>query len=269
VLSFRSSDRLAGAYGVAVSANMALTTILFAGVLFKEWKWSLPRVLMIAIPFLILEAAFLLANLAKVPRGGWVPLAIAAVLFFVFITWRRGRDCILEIRQRTALPVMELVERVQQEKPCRTPGTGVFLTPVADQAPAILRQHLEHIHALHEQVILLSVSSSGIARVPKRERVVADQLPAGIAQVTARYGYMQSVAFADILAACRANGVCVVPDETTFYVARERVRPTGHAPMARWRKRIFIFLQRNTPKMQDFFDLPPRRVVELGTTIEL
>jgi KUP system potassium uptake protein len=105
--------------------------------------------------------------------------------------------------------------------------------------------------------------------VPKSERVAAEQLPLGFAQVTARYGYMQSVALEDILAACTAKGVCVTPESTTFYVARERLRPTGHAPMARWRKRLFIFLRRNTPKMQDFFDLPVGRVVELGTTVEI
>lgn len=269
VLTFRSSERLAGAYGLAVAATMVMTTLLFFEVTRWEWRWSLPRALAVAIPFLAIDVSFLGANLAKVAHGGWVPLTIAGAVFFIFVTWRRGRDLVLDIRQRTALPIAELIERVERERPCRTPGTGVFLTPTAHEAPAILRQHLDHIHALHQQVILLSVTSSGVARVPKSERIVAEHLPLGFAQVTARYGYMQSVALADILAACTAKGVCVTPETTTFYVARERLRPTGDAPMARWRKRLFIFLRRNTPKMQDFFDLPVGRVVELGTTVEI
>ena len=269
VLTFRSSEALAGAYGLAVAATMVMTTVLFFEVTRWEWGWSLPRALAVVIPFLVLDLSFLGANLAKLAHGGWVPLMIAGAVFFVFITWRRGRDCMLEIRRRMALPIGELIDRVEQERPCRTPGTGIFLTPSAYEAPAILRQHLEHIHALHKQVILLSVASSAVARVPKSERIAAEQLPSGFAQVTARYGYMQSVALADILSACTASGVCVTPETTTFYVARERLRPNGDAPMARWRKRIFIFLRRNTPKMQDFFDLPVRRVVELGTTVEI
>ena len=269
VLAFRSSERLAGTYGLAVAATMTLSTILFFEILRWHWRWSVPKAALLMAPFFIVDLAFLTGNAAKIPRGGWVPLVIAGTVFFLFITWRRGRDCILEVRQRMALPVTELIERVKREKPCRTPGTGVFLTPVADQAPAILRQHLDHIHALHEQVILLSVSSTGVARVPKTDRVITRQLPLGFAEVTARYGYMQSVALDDILDACLAKNVCVVPETTTFYVTRERLRPTGNAKMARWRKRIYIFLARNTPKMQDFFDLPAGRVVELGTTIEL
>ena len=269
VLAFRSSERLAGAYGLAVAATMVMTTILFFEVTRWEWKWSLGRSLAVVVPFLLLDLSFLGANLAKLVHGGWVPLLIAAAVFFVFVTWRRGRDCVLDVRQKMALPISELIERVEKERPCRTPGTGVFLTPSAHEAPGILRQHLEHIHALHKQVILLSVTSSGVARVPKSERVVTEELPHGFAQVTARYGYMQSVALADILSACNAKGVCVTPDTTTFYVARERLRATGDAPMARWRKRLFIFLRRNTPKMQDFFELPVGRVVELGTTVEI
>ena len=269
IIAFRSSASLVGAYGVALATTMVITTVLFFEVTRWEWKWSLPKALAVATPFLVIDVAFFTANLAKIPRGGWVPLTIAGMAFFLFITWRRGRDLVLDIRQRMALPITELIERVEREKPCRTPGTGVFLTPTAHEAPDILRQHLEHIHALHQQVILLSVSSSGVARVPVSERIVAEQLPLGFAQVTARYGYMQSVALADILTACTAKGVCVTPETTTFYVSRERLRPTGGAPMARWRKRLFIFLRRNTPKMQDFFDLPVGRVVELGTTVEI
>ena len=269
ILAFRSSARLVDAYGVALSTTMVISSILFFEVTRWSWKWSLPKALAVVIPFFVIDVAFFTANLAKVPRGGWVPLTIAGIAYFLFITWRRGRDLALQTRQRLALPLAELIERVEKERPCRTPGTGVFLTPSAYEAPGILRQHLDHIHALHKQVILLSVTSSGVARVPTSERVVAEQFPSGFAQVTARYGYMQSVALADILTACTAKGVCVTPETTTFYVARERLRPTGDAPMARWRKRLFIFLRRNTPKMQDFFDLPVGRVVELGTTVEI
>ena len=269
VLAFRSSENLAEAYGLAVSGTMVLTTILFSGVARLHWKWSLARVIPLAAAFLLIDFAFLGANLAKVLSGGWVPLLIATSVYFTLVTWRAGRHCLLMARREASLPTDELIAHVEAERPCRTPGTGIFLTPAHGDAPAILRHHLERIHALHEQVILLSVSSTGVARVPSGERIVVEKLPLGFSHITARYGYMQSVSLADIITECTRCGVPMAAESTTFYVSREHVRPTGPAKLARWRKKMFIFLQRNAPSMQDFFDLPPRRVVELGTTIDI
>ena len=269
VLAFRSSENLAEAYGLAVSGTMVLTTILFAGVARLHWRWPLPRVVALAAVFLLIDLAFLGANLAKVASGGWVPLLIGGGVYFTLVTWRAGRHSLLDARGQAAISIPDLVAQVEKERPCRTPGTGIFLTPISGDAPAILRRHLDLIHALHERVILLSVSSAGTARVPASERITIEQLAMGFSHITARYGYMQSVSLADIMKECARSGVDMSPDTTTFYVSRERLRPSGPAKLARWRKKIFIFLQRNAPSMQDFFDLPPRRVVELGTTIDI
>ena len=269
VLGFRSSEHLASAYGLAVSGTMALTTVLFAGVARLHWGWPLPRVIALTVVFLIIDLAFFGANVVKIASGGWVPLLLGACVYFTLVTWRAGRRCLLDARREASLPTDELIAHVEAERPCRTPGTGIFLTPAHGGAPAILRHHLERIHALHEQVILLAVSSTGTARVPAGERIVVEKHPLGFSHITARYGYMQSVSLADIIAECTRCGLPMSDEATTFYVSREHVRPTGPATLARWRKKIFIFLQRNAPSMQDFFDLPPRRVVELGTTIDI
>jgi KUP system potassium uptake protein len=269
VLAFRSSENLAEAYGLAVSGTMVLTTTLFAGVARLHWRWPWSRVAPLAAVFLLIDLAFFGANLAKIASGGWVPLLIATCVYFTLVTWRAGRHCLLDARREASLPIAELIAHVEKERPCRTPGTGIFLTPAHGGAPVILRHHLERIHALHQQVVLLSVSSTGRARVPASERIAVESLPLGFAHITARYGYMQSVSLADIIAECKRCGVAMATDTTTFYVSREHLRPTGPAKLARWRKKMFIFLQRNAPSMQDFFDLPPRRVVELGTTIDI
>ena len=268
-LAFRSSERLAAAYGLAVSGTMALTTVLYAGVARLHWRWALPRVFALAAAFLVVDLAFLGANLAKVASGGWVPLLLASAVYFTLVTWRAGRHCLLDARRDASLSIPELIAHVEKEQPCRTPGTGIFLTPAHGDAPAILRHHLERIHALHAQVILLSVSSTGAARVPAEERITGETLALGFAHITARYGYMQSVALRDIIAECKRRDWDMTPETTTFYVSREHLRPTGRGKLARWRKKMFIFLQRNAPSMQDFFDLPPRRVVELGTTVDI
>jgi KUP system potassium uptake protein len=269
VFAFRTSENLAAAYGLAVSGTMVLTTALFAGVARLHWRWPLVRIVPLAVVFLAIDLAFFGANLAKIPSGGWVPLLIAGLGYFTLVTWRAGRHSLVDARRATSLAIRELVANIRSERPCRTPGTGIFLTPAHGCAPAILRQHLERIHALHEQVVLLTVRSTGIARVPPGERITAEPFPLGITQITARYGYMQSVSLSDVIGECRRCGVEMNADTTTFYVTREHLRPTGPAQLARWRKKMFIFLQRNAPSMQDFLDLPPGRVVELGTTIEV
>ena len=269
VLGFGSSERLAAAYGLAVSAAMTVSTVLFY--LVTRWRWGWPAA--IALPlcaaFWALDLAFLAANVPKIPRGGWVPLVAAAAIWFVFATWRRGRDRLLQVRRDMTQPIDRMVERIDRERPCRTPGTGIFLSPVEDAAPAILRHYVDRVRSLHEQVILITVRAVDTPRVPAEERVIVERLPNGFVTAVACYGYMQSIALQDVLKACERQGVCRLPETPTYYLGRERLRPTGKTKMPKWRKQLFIFLHHNAPSMQDFFALPLNQVLELGLPVEL
>ncbi|HKG93693.1 MAG TPA: potassium transporter Kup [Gemmatimonadaceae bacterium] len=269
VLAFRSSERLVGAYGLAVSGTMTATSVLFYVVARHCWRWSAARAGALVALFLAVDLAFLGANVAKILHGGWIPLAVALAIYTLCITWRRGREFLLAQRARERMSLDTLFGVLERERPCRTPGTAVFLTLSGDDAPAVLRHHLEHIPALHERVILLGVEPADAARVGPARRVAVEPLEHGFVRVTARYGYMQRVRVSEILDRCAEQGLAGVdPERTTFYVARERVQADGGGvPMAHWRKRLFAFLQRNAPSAQDFMALPPGRVVELGSQV--
>ncbi|MDB4885062.1 MAG: kup [Gemmatimonadetes bacterium] len=269
VVGFGSSERLATAYGLAVSATMALTTVLFYRVARWRWGWSRIAALPLALLFLLVDLSFLTANVVKLPHGGWVPLVLAIGVYVVFVTWRRGRDQLIALRSSNMAAVEEMVARVAAERPARTPGTGIFLSPSADQIPDVLHHYVERIRSLHEQIILITVRAADAARVPAAERVEIERLEHGFITVVACYGYMQSVALQDVLRACERKGVCRLPESPTYFLARERLRPTGAGRMARWRKRIFIFMHHNAPTMQDFFALPMPQVLELGVQHEL
>jgi KUP system potassium uptake protein len=269
VMGFGSSARLATAYGLAVSATMALTTLLFYRVARWRWGWARTVALPVLAVFLAIDLAFLGANVVKIPEGGWVPLFLAAAIHLGFITWRRGRNHLLALRRRAMAPVSEMLRHVRHAQPCRTPGTGIFLSPSEDAIPGALMHYVERVRSLHEQIVLVTVHAADAARVPVAERVEVERLENGFVVVVARYGYMQSIALQDILRQCEARGVCRLPETPTYYLARERLRPTGSARMARWRKRMFIFLHHNAPTMQDFLALPMRQVLEIGIQLEL
>jgi KUP system potassium uptake protein len=269
VIGFRSSDRLAAAFGLALAGTMAFTTLLFY--LVTRWCWAWPRAVAfpVAAVFLTIDLSFVVTNATKFRAGGWLPLAIASAVLVLFATWHRGRARLLAVRARLSEPLEAMIERVQRQGLCRTPGTGIFLSADEDVAPSILRHYVERVRSLHAQVILVTVRAAASPRVPRAERLEVTRFPAGFVSVVARYGYMQSVALSEVLAECEARGVCDAPETPTYYLPRERLVPTGRTRMARWRKSIFIFLHRNAPTMQDFFALPNAQVLDLGLPVEL
>lgn len=269
VANFRSSGRLANAYGLAVSGTMALTTVLFARVARDRWRWRLPLVFAVSAAFLVVDLAFLGANLEKIPTGGWLPLAAAIAITFVFVTWHRGRARLIAARRRISEPLDDMLSSVQKDGVIRTPGTGIFLSSHEDVAPASLRRYVERVRSLHEQIVLITVKAGSEAHVPRREWLTVEKLPSGFVRVVARYGYMQRVSLEAVIKECEVRGVLRLPDSPTYYVAREHLSPGGHSRMARWRKLFFIFLHRNAPTMQDFFSLPPNQVLEIGLTIDV
>ena len=274
VLAFRSSSALAAAYGIAVTGTMAITTILFYILARTHWQWSIWRAGALSAFFLIIDLAFFSANMLKIVQGGWVPLAIALGIFILMTTWQRGRMIVRSLLVDASIPLETLLKDLGDEnpdrrfKPARVPGTAVFLTSESKDAPLVLLHHLKHNKVLHENVILLSIIAAQVPEVPITERVEVTTFPHNFGRIKAKYGFMQTPNVPEILSLATERGIIAKPAETTYYLGRENLIPTGTKPPARWRKRLFIFMQRNARPATEFFGIPPNRVVELGAQME-
>lgn len=269
VLGFRSSSALGAAYGIAVTGTMAITTLLFAVVARTRWQWPIWRVVALAAFFFAFDFAFLGANLMKIERGGWVPLAIGLSVLALMTTWKRGRELLTGIMQRTSMPLDLLLNELPRKKIHRVSGTAVFLTSDMEGAPVVLLHHLKHNKMLHQQVVLMSVVSTEVPEVDDEQRVEVTPLEHGFFRVVATFGFMETPNVPEVLALCEKHGLHTRPHETSYYLGREQLLPTGPSPMMRWRKKLFSFMARNARSATEFFGLPPNRVVELGAQIEL
>jgi KUP system potassium uptake protein len=268
VLGFRSSDALGAAYGIAVTGTMAITTMLFAVVARTQWRWPLWQVVTLATFFFAFDFAFLGANALKIADGGWVPLAIALSILTLMTTWKRGRQILADIMHRSSMPLDLLLGDLSRKHVHRVPGTAVFLTSDPEGAPVVLLHHLKHNKVLHQQVVLLSVVSADVPDVDDHERVIVTPLEHGFFRVTALYGFMEAPNVPRILAMSERFGLRARPNDTSYFLGRERLIPTGRSRMARWRKKLFSILSRNALSATEFFGIPPNRVVELGAQIE-
>jgi KUP system potassium uptake protein len=268
VLYFRSSGALGAAYGIAVTGTMAITTLLYAVIARTRWKWPLWRVVGLCGLFLTVDLAFLGANALKIAAGGWVPLLIALVILTLMTTWKRGRELLGGIMRQSSMPIDLLLDDIGRRHVHRVNGTAVFMTSDAQGAPVVLLHHLKHNQALHRQVVLLSVQSAEVPEVDDAHRVHVAALDHGFYRVTARYGFMETPDVPEILRMSAPHGLLTTPQETSYYLGRERLLPTGRSAMARWRRKLFVFMARNARSATEFFGIPPNRVVELGTQIE-
>ena len=269
VLAFRTSSNLAAAYGVAVTTTMVVTTLLLFTVERERWHWSLPVAVAFTLFFLVIDVGFWGANLIKIPHGGWVPLVIGAVIFTLMTTWRHGRE-ILSERMRAGAPrFASFVEHVPASLVTRVPGTAIFMySDPETTSPALLR-NLEHNKVLHQQVVVLSVVTVEIPHVPREERLEVEKVGDGFYRVILRYGFMESPNVPRDLTLCRKQGLKLSPREVTYFLGRERVFATKRPGMAIWREQLFALMSRNSRSATDFFRLPPDRVVELGSHVEI
>jgi KUP system potassium uptake protein len=268
VLSFRSAAALGAAYGVAVTGTMAITTVLFYLIMRDRWLWPAWKRWGFTIFFLSIDLAFFAANVVKVPHGGWVPLVVAAGLFLLMLTWKRGRELLNALMAKGSLPIELFLSDVQKRNPHRVPGTAVFMTSGTEGAPVVLLHHLKHNKVLHERVILMSVQVAEVPQVSREKRVVITEMGHGFWRVLARFGFMEMPDVPQVLALCAQKGLPTKPQDTSFFLGRERLLPGGMSPMPGWRKRIFIFMSRNARSATEYFNIPPNRVVELGAQIE-
>jgi KUP system potassium uptake protein len=284
VLAFQSSERLTAAYGIAVTGAFAITSVLYSVVAKHRWYWSAAAVGAFLVVFLLGDLALFSANAVKITSGGWVALAISLLIFVVMITWKTGRTMLNQILQAGSLPMDLFLEDVARRKPVRVPGTAVFMTSSTDGVPVVLLHHLKHNKVLHEQVVLMSIKTEDFPEVLSEERLTLEKLSYGFYRVHARYGFMETPDVPEILYRLRQAGLKARTNETTFYLGHERIlvldkkrgprQGTRTKPddmdmdMARWRKKLFVFLQRNARSATEFFGIPPNRVVELGAQVE-
>ena len=268
VVGFGSSSALGAAYGIAVTGTMAVTTVLFCVLARQRWRWPAWRLAAVAVVFLGIDLSFFSSNMAKVRQGGWVPLAIAAGVFLLMSTWHRGAELLNRHLAELGLPLAHFLGEVERLKPARVAGTGVFLTAHTERIPLVLQRHLTYNKVLQREVILLSVLTDEVPEVEEAGRLRLEALPQGLYRVRARYGFMERPNVQEIIARCRRLGLEAPTDDTTYYLGRMRLMPTGPAPMMRWRKRLFALMARHASSVPDFFSIPSDRVVEVGARIE-
>ena len=270
VLAFQKSTNLAAAYGIAVTGTMSITSLLFFAVARARWKWSLLKAGSVTALFLTFDLAFLFSNLTKIREGGWFPLAIGLAVFAIMTTWKRGRETMGEFLRGITLPLTMFIDDLAREEPHRVKGTAVFMTPNPEGVPPVLLHHFKHNKVLHQNVVLLSIVTSHDPEVPSKSRIQSIRdLGYGMHQVTAAYGFMQTPNVLEVLRECEHAGLKTDRNDTSFFLGRETLLITDRPGMAKWRKALFAFLSRNARPATAFFRIPPNRVVELGTQIEL
>jgi len=270
VLAFKSSSGLAGAYGIAVTATMGITSLIYFYVVHTLWRWSYWKTVPLIALFLVFDVTYLGANLLKVLDGGWFTLTVAGIIMLAMITWRDGKKALGRQFAAISLPIdLFLDSLVSLQKPLRISGTGVFMSVSATGTPITLLHHFKHNKVLHEQVILLSISSAETPYVPRSSRLEVASLGHGFFRLIARYGFMQTPSVPEIMGLAKAHGLDIQMESTTFYLGRETLLTGGETKMAGWRKSLFAFMSRNAWNATTFFDIPPGRVVELGAQVKL
>jgi KUP system potassium uptake protein len=269
VLAFRGSSGLAGAYGIAVTAAMAITSIIYFFVVWKIWRWSLWRAVLLVGVFLAFDLTYFGANLLKVVDGGWFTLAVATSLAIAMATWKDGRRMLHERIVSARLPAEAFMEDIARTGPVRVPGTAVFMTISPVGIPPVLLHHYKHNRVFHEQVVLLSIVAVGVPTVPPEERLQLEPMGHGFYRLIAHYGFMETPNVHVIMRGAEGLGLKIIPEMTSYYLGRETLLTTGKSKMRHWRKTLFALMSRNTPTPTTYFGLPPGRVVELGVQVEL
>jgi len=269
VLGFRTSSNIAGAYGVALSTLMLITTLMFYVMSREVWRWSFARAAIVAGLFLCVDLPFFAANMLKIRYGGWVPLVIAAAIFVLMTTWKRGREILGKRMQEKTVALKMLLADLAAEPPLRVPGTAVFMYGTTDGTPPALVHNLTHNKVLHERVVFLTMVTHDVPHVPPVERVTVKAIGKGFYSVIARYGFMDDPDIEDVLAACQVKSLDIPIAGTTFFLGRETLVASERPGMAQWREQLFAFMSRNALRATAFFKIPADQVFEVGAQVEL
>jgi KUP system potassium uptake protein len=269
VLGFESSTQLAAAYGIAVTGTMAISTVLGYVVVTVLWRWH-PLISTVGLlVFLGVDLAFFGANMLKLLEGGWFPLAVGGTIYLLLATWKHGRAILQERTRDSSVPLQPFLDSLQEFPPIRVPGTAVFLTSQPDIAPRALLHNLAHNKVLHERNLFVTVMTEDVPHVRPSRRTETVSLGGGVFRVLLHYGFMDTPNVPRALAKCPACGGHLNLLETSFFLSRETLIPTKLPGMALWREALFAWMARNAESAMAFFKIPPHRVIELGTQVEL
>lgn len=270
VLGFHTSSNLAAAYGIAVTSTMVITTTLFYVVARERWNWGFAPTALLCGTFLLIDLAFFGANAIKILDGGWFPLTLAAAIFIMMMTWKKGRS-ILTMRIQEETEILEdFLEKVERRKITRVPGTAVFMNGNASRTPPAFMHNLEHNKVMHEKILFVTVKTRPIPYVEANERYKFEQLTNGFSRLKIYYGYMEDPDIPKILGEIQQPRIKFKPEDTTYFLGRETIIAVAkYSGMARWREKLFGFMSKNARSATAYFRIPPNRVVELGEQIEI
>jgi len=269
VIGFETSSNLASAYGLSVSLEMLLTSILFFFVARRIWGWVLWKALVPVIAFATIEVGYVAGSLSKFAEGAWFPLVVASGIWIIMKTWADGRAVLFQAMQRGRLPVQHLVDEIKKDRVIRVPGTAVFMSASADGLPLALLHHLKHNKALHRQVVLLTVKFEDVPYADTDSRNEISEYHDEFYRVVLRYGFAESPDVFNDLCSVLAEKTKVKRNTVTFYQSREILLTNGPGRMAGWRKQLYVMLSRLSRPATGYFDLPPRQVIELGIQLEV
>jgi KUP system potassium uptake protein len=269
VALFRSSSALASAYGIAVTGTMVVTAIMAILVIWRVWQWPLAGALALMLPFVFIDFTFLAANLLKIFEGGWVPLALGAIVMTVMYTWRRGSRMLFEKTRRLETPLESLVKSLEKKPPARVPGTAVFLTSDPVSAPTALLHSLKHYKVLHEKNVILTIETADTPRIDPSERVRIEPVGKTFSRVVLRFGFMETPNVPKALGIARKLGWQFDIMSTSFFLSRRSLKPAADSGMPRWQDRLFIGLTRVANDATDYYQIPTGRVVEVGTQVTI
>jgi KUP system potassium uptake protein len=266
-LIFRSSSDLAAAYGLSVTATMVIDSLMAFFVVWRCWKWPVWKVAALMVPLLLIEQAFLAANIMKIPEGGWMPLLVAGTISLMVLTWVRGSRSLAKATRKNEAELEWLVRKLDAKPPHRVPGTAVFLTGDPSSAPTSLMHNLKHNRVLHERNIILTIKTEDTPRVQRHERIQIDRVADTFIRVIAHYGFMETPSVPKILEHCRRKDLNIDIASTSFFLSRRSLKTTLKSEMPRWQERLFIWLAGRAEDATEYFRIPSDRVVEVGTQV--
>ena len=269
VLGFKSSSALTAAYGIAVTGTMIVTTLVLVFVMRRAWRWSRWQTGLVCGFFLIVDSVFFYANLHKFRDGGWLPLAIAAGILAIMVTWKTGKSEIFRRIYANEITEAELTSIASSKHIARVRGTGVFMAGNPTGTPLVLLHHVKASKVLHETVVLLSISTEEVPYVPETERLEVREIGQGVWRALGRYGYMESPDVSALIEDIRDRGVPIKPSEATYYFNREMIITGGDARMWEWQKHFYALMSRNARQARDYYQLPPMQIIEVGLPLQL
>jgi KUP system potassium uptake protein len=268
-VGFGSSDRLAGAYGTAVSTTMVLTTALLYHVMRNRWRWTIGQAVAVIVILLVVDLSFFSANLLKIREGGWIPLAFGALVFITMTTWHYGVDTLHRRNAARSQQPARFFSSLHSGDVVRVPGTAVFLTRLGKRIPPIIVNYVKHSRSLHKIVVALTVSFEDVPRIHAKDRVRVAKLDDGFWHVTVHFGFVEIPDLPAVLDAARKQGVPVVSD-AVYYIERNDLVSRSHRHvLARLRVALFSFMSRNSARAIDRFKIPSNALIEIGRRIEL